>query len=71
MAEHLDDGPDYLVVCNAEEQYSVWLVHRPLPNGWRREGFQGSRSACIAHIDGAWRDMRPLSVRQQAQRQDA
>ena len=25
----------YKVVVNHEEQYSIWLAHRPLPPGWR------------------------------------
>lgn len=60
------DGTDerpYLVVINDEDQYSIWLEHRPLPAGWRAEGTRGSRAACLAHIDTAWTDMRPRSLR--------
>ena len=53
-----------LVVLNDEEQYSIWPADRPIPAGWRREGFAGTREACLAHIDAAWTDMRPRSVRE-------
>ena len=56
---------DMLVVLNDEEQYSIWQADRPesRPAG-RPEGFAGTREACLAHIDAAWTDMRPRSVRE-------
>jgi len=55
---------DTLVVLNDEEQYSIWPADRPIPAGWWPEGFAGNRAACLAHIDAAWTDMRPRSVRE-------
>ncbi|MBK1787884.1 MbtH family protein [Prauserella cavernicola] len=55
---------DYVVVLNHEEQYSVWFADRDVPEGWRKEGFAGSRDDCLDHIDRVWTDMRPLSLRQ-------
>ncbi len=55
--------PLYQVVLNDEEQYSIWLDQRELPNGWRPEGTVGTREECLAHIDEVWSDMRPLSLR--------
>jgi MbtH protein len=55
---------DMLVVLNDEEQYSIWPAGRPIPAGWRPEGFAGTREDCLAHIDAAWTDMRPRSVRE-------
>lgn len=52
------------VVVNHEGQYSVWPGGRDLPIGWEAVGFAGSREDCLAHIDGIWVDMRPLSLRQ-------
>ncbi len=49
----------YLVVVNDEEQYSLWPEGRPLPAGWRAEGFAGEREACLAHIETVWTDLRP------------
>lgn len=68
------DSPDthFLVVVNHEEQYSIWPDYKPLPEGWRAVGQQGSKEECLAHIETVWTDMRPLSLRQalQAQGQD-
>ncbi|GAA2014525.1 MbtH family NRPS accessory protein [Catenulispora yoronensis] len=56
------------VVMNDEDQYSIWPAGSPLPAGWRAEGFTGSREDCLAHIDAAWTDMRPRSVREAMER---
>ncbi len=56
-------GPRYRVVLNGEEQYSIWPVDDDLPAGWRPEGTTGTRRECLNHIETAWTDMRPLSVR--------
>jgi MbtH protein len=60
-----DDTDDriYCVVLNDEEQYSIWLADRPIPAGWHTDGTRGSREECLAHIDRAWTDIRPLSLR--------
>ena len=36
----LYDG--WLVVLNEELQYSIWDEYKPVPGGWRKEGFRGS-----------------------------
>lgn len=56
-------GPRYRVVVNDEEQYSVWLAHRPAPLGWRDAGPTGTREECLAHIERVWVDMVPSSLR--------
>lgn len=53
----------YLVVRNDEEQYSIWAADLPIPAGWHDQGFRGSKPDCLAHIDQAWQDMRPRSLR--------
>ena len=55
--------PEWLVVLNHEEQYSIWPADRDLPLGWREEGMRGTREACLDHIEKVWTDMRPKSVR--------
>ncbi|HVQ95880.1 MAG TPA: MbtH family NRPS accessory protein [Mycobacteriales bacterium] len=59
-----NDDQTYSVVLNDEEQYSIWWADRPLPAGWRAEGTEGDREACLARIAEVWTDMRPLSLRQ-------
>jgi MbtH protein len=63
MAEDTTDERTYCVVSNHEEQYSIWPADRELPPGWHKEGTEGSRDQCLAHIDTVWTDMRPLSLR--------
>ena len=70
----IDDSEDtrlYIVVINEEEQYSIWLAGRELPAGWRATGETGSKSECLAYIDRAWTDMRPLSLRKWMNEQGA
>lgn len=52
-----------LVVVNDEEQHSLWPSYKPIPEGWRRDGAEGTKDECMAHIDRVWTDMRPLSLR--------
>ncbi|MET9294043.1 MbtH family NRPS accessory protein [Streptomyces sp. NPDC003077] len=69
MDDHGNTGERaYRVVLNDEEQYSIWWADRPLPEGWRAEGTEGSREECLAHIDEVWTDMRPLSLRRRMER---
>jgi MbtH protein len=60
----LPDDLKYDVVANDEEQWSIWPSDRPLPDGWKSEGFSGLRETCLDYIDANWTDMRPLSVRE-------
>lgn len=53
----------YQVVVNHEEQFSIWPLERPLPQGWIANGFKGDRESCLAHIDEIWVDMTPMSLR--------
>lgn len=62
-SEEDDDVRAYAVVTNDEEQYSIWLVDRPLPAGWKEVGFRGMKTACLAHVETVWTDMRPKSLR--------
>jgi MbtH protein len=60
----VDGGPTYTVVMNHEEQYSIWLKHKPVPAGWTEVGKVGSREECLAYIGEVWTDMRPRSIRE-------
>ncbi|WFE41011.1 MbtH family NRPS accessory protein [Micromonospora sp. WMMD998] len=61
----------FLVVVNHEEQYSVWAADRQVPDGWRAEGFAGTREQCLDHVERIWTDMRPLSLRRRMAEQDS
>jgi MbtH protein len=58
----------YKVVVNHEEQYSIWPADKENALGWRDAGFSGSKTEALAYINEHWIDMRPLSLRQQMER---
>ena len=63
--EHSADDALYLVAINQEEQYSIWPAAKVLPLGWKTVGEPRVKSECLSHIEEAWVDMRPLSLRMQ------
>lgn len=62
------DGHDlqrmHIVVVNKEEQYSIWLADRQIPNGWTQCDEPATKEECLAYINRVWTDMRPRSARQ-------
>lgn len=58
-----DENAEYLVLINAEEQYSLWPAFRDIPAGWTATGPKGKRRECLDWIDKNWTDMRPKSLR--------
>jgi MbtH protein len=63
-SDEKDDERNYVVVVNHEEQYSIWLEGKKVPDGWRTVGKAGPKSECLSYIQTVWTDMRPLSLRQ-------
>jgi MbtH protein len=59
-----EDTRSYVVLINEEEQYSLWLKDRPVPDGWRIVGPSGPKADCLRYVEEVWTDMRPLSLRQ-------
>ena len=57
------DKTVYRVVVNHEEQSSIWPADRENPLGWQDVGKGGSKAECLAYIEEAWADMRPLCLR--------
>jgi len=55
----------YYVVCNHEEQYSIWRAGKQIPDGWRPVGEPNTKEGCLSHIGEIWTDMRPASLRAQ------
>jgi len=51
------------VVINTEEQFSIWPNYKPLPSGWEKTGFEGSKENCLEEINNVWSDMRPASLK--------
>lgn len=65
-----EDGMQYKVVLNHEEQYSIWPADRDNAPGWRDEGKRGLKRECLEHINAMWTDMRPLSLRRHMEQQE-
>jgi uncharacterized protein YbdZ (MbtH family) len=58
----------YVVLINAEAQYSLWPDPVDIPPGWTPVGPRGTRQVCLSWIDREWTDMRPASLRKQMER---
>lgn len=63
-----DEDIIYKVVVNHEEQYSIWPITKETPLGWKEVGKEGLKDECLAYIEEVWTDMRPLSIRNQQQK---
>jgi MbtH protein len=63
MDDELEDTVRYLVVVNDEGQHSIWLEAKTIPAGWHQTGAGGTKAQCLEHIDRAWTDMTPMSLR--------
>lgn len=58
----MEDPGQFQVVVNLEGQYSVWPVHKRLPDGWKATSGPATRDLCLEEIRRAWTDARPLSL---------
>ena len=63
--DEVEDKITYKAVINHEEQYSFWPENKKNPLGWRDAGKTGSKAEVLAYIREVWKDMRPLSLRQE------
>lgn len=54
----------YRVLVNHEGQHSLWPEVIDVPPGWRQVFGEDSREACLSYIEGAWPDIRPVSLDQ-------
>ncbi|MBQ0828063.1 MbtH family protein [Streptomyces tagetis] len=57
-----DEDGSYLVLANAERQHSLWPAAIDVPAGWSTVFGADTRSACLAHVEKNWTDMRPASL---------
>jgi len=60
-----DEGAPFKVLCNAEEQYSIWPDFIEIPDGWTAKYGPDTRAACLAYVEKSWTDMRPNSLIEQ------
>jgi amino acid adenylation domain-containing protein/thioester reductase-like protein len=56
-------GPaTFIAVVNDEAQYAIWQADLSLPPGWRQQSAALPEQDCLAFINSAWRDIRPVSA---------
>jgi MbtH protein len=60
----------YFVVCNDEEQYSIWRTDKAVPAGWEVVGDADTKARCLARITELWIDVRPASLRRSLARRE-
>jgi len=61
-----DENGRYVVLVNDEEQHSLWPAFAEVPAGWRVVFGEDTRSACVAHVEEHWTDLRPKSLRERS-----
>ena len=59
----------YLVLKNHEEQYSLWPNYKLIPRGWEFVIGPKSKEDCLNYVKETWVDMRPLSLREEMEKQ--
>ncbi|MET9545975.1 MbtH family NRPS accessory protein [Streptomyces sp. NPDC006627] len=57
-----DDGAQYLVLVNDENQHTLWPVGPDIPAGWTVVQEASSRADSLAYVEENWTDMRPASL---------
>ena len=64
MSTNPFEDPDgrYLVLVNAELQYSLWPSFVEVPAGWDVVLPETDRQSALDHIEQNWTDMRPKSL---------
>ncbi|MFD7495494.1 MbtH family protein [Streptomyces sp. NPDC059832] len=57
-----DENGSYLVLVNDEGQHSLWPAFAEVPAGWTVAKGEDSREACLAFVNENWTDLRPRSL---------
>ncbi|MDX3228713.1 MbtH family protein [Streptomyces sp. ME19-01-6] len=59
-----DEGGQFFVLVNDEEQHSLWPAFAEVPAGWKTAFGPESRQTCLGHVEENWTDLRPKSLRE-------
>lgn len=57
-----DDGSQYLVLVNDENQHSLWPAWIEVPAGWSAVHGEDSWQGCLDYVEANWTDIRPASL---------
>lgn len=66
-----DENGRFYVLVNHENQHSLWPVFADVPAGWTIVFGESSRAECVDYVDEHWTDMRPKSLIEAMERDDA
>lgn len=62
MSPFDDPEATFVVLVNAEGQFSLWPEFIDVPDGWEISHPAASRAECLAFVDRNWTDLRPVSL---------
>ena len=62
MANPFDEDGPFLVLVNAEGQYSLWPEFAEVPAGWTTVCGPTDREKSLQYVEENWTDMRPRSL---------
>ena len=57
-----DENAEYRVLCNDEDQHSLWPAAIEVPQGWFIRHGPDTRASCLSYIETNWTDMRPRNL---------
>lgn len=57
-----DQDARFVVLVNAERQYSLWPVFADVPAGWEVVFGEATRQECLDYVEHTWTDLRPKSL---------
>lgn len=63
MGDERDTIPNYQVLVNEHQHYSIWPADREPNPGWTSTGYRGTKAECLAYLDEKWTAHRPLGTR--------
>ncbi|WP_231759257.1 MbtH family protein [Microbulbifer elongatus] len=55
------DAHSFLVLKNANGEYSLWPEFRAVPAGWERMHGPDTREACSDYVDAHWHSINPFA----------
>ncbi|HJP73674.1 MAG TPA: MbtH family NRPS accessory protein [Pseudonocardiaceae bacterium] len=58
-----DHEATFVVLVNAEGQFSLWPEFMNAPAGWEISKQAATRAECLAYVDRNWTDLRPASLK--------
>lgn len=66
-----DEDGTFAVLCNVEEQYSLWPTFLDVPAGWDVVVPEASRQEALDYVERTWTNILPRSVRERLDRSAA